>query len=105
MRSQDTTRGPVIEMMWGYGMGWGGWVLMALMMVGFWALVVAAIIAAFRSSSRAEGSGRLGRPGRDARTEAARADGARRILDERYARGEIDEQDYLARLGVLGGTR
>ncbi len=87
-------------MMWGYGMGWGGWLLMALMMAGFWALVVAAIVAAFRSSSRSGGSGRLSRPGRD-----TRSDGARRILDERYARGEIDEQDYVARLGVLGGTR
>ncbi|MEO7753028.1 MAG: SHOCT domain-containing protein [Terracoccus sp.] len=90
-------------MMWGYGMGWGGWLLMGLMMVGFWALVVAAIVAAFRSSSRSEGSGRFGRTGRDARDGGDAA--ARRILDERFARGEIDEQDYTARLGVLGGTR
>ncbi len=90
-------KGPVVSMMWGYGMSWGGWLLMGFMMVGFWALVVAAIVAAFRSSSRPARPGRLGRDAGD--------DGARRILDERFARGDIDEQDYVARLGVLGGTR
>jgi hypothetical protein len=32
---------------------------------------------------------------------AAEADGAERILAERYARGEIAEDEYRARLGVL----
>ena len=40
-------------MMWwngvGYGMGWGGWVLMAVVMVAFWGLVVAGVLALFHS--------------------------------------------------------
>jgi putative membrane protein len=34
----------------------------------------------------------------------APADDPRRILAERYARGEIDEAEYRQRLNVLGGA-
>ena len=37
-------------MMWGNGMGWGGWLLMTLTTVGFWALVVFGIVALFRGT-------------------------------------------------------
>ena len=41
-------------MMWwndgmGYAMGWGGWVLMTVVMVAFWGLVIVGIVALFRT--------------------------------------------------------
>ena len=73
-------------MMFGYhdGVGWGGWVLMALAMVVFWGLVIYAIFALFRSAPT-PGSG----------PDEAAAD-PRRILDERFARGEIELEEYQA---------
>ena len=76
-------------MMWGNGMGWGGWLLMTLTTVGFWALVVFGIVALFR------GIGGANPPDRD------RAPGARQILDERFARGEIDAEEYRSRQSLL----
>lgn len=70
------------------GVGWAGWVVMVFGMVAFWGLVVWAVIAIFRSTQ----------------TSSA-GDVARRepldILDERFARGEIDESEYRARADVL----
>lgn len=74
------------------GTGWGGWVLMMVVMVGFWALVVFAVIALFRGT-QAHGEWTPDHP-RD----------PMRILDERFARGEIDEDEYLARSAVLRGA-
>jgi putative membrane protein len=76
--------------MWNYGMGWGGWLLMSLAMVAFWAIVVFGVVALFR------GFGTPG-PGADRR----RGEDAQRVLDERFARGEIDQQEYLARTDVM----
>ena len=76
-------------MMWGNGMGWGGWLLMTLTTVAFWAVVVFGIVALFRGS---------GGPGpRDGRRERE----ARQILDERFARGEIDAEEYRSRQCIL----
>ncbi len=37
--------------MWGTGaMGWAGWMVMGLVMIGFWALVVSGIAAVFRTA-------------------------------------------------------
>jgi putative membrane protein len=71
-------------MMFGYhdGSGWGGWVLMVLAMVVFWGLVVWAILALFRSG-----------PTPGIGPDEAAAD-PRRILDERFARGEIELEEY-----------
>lgn len=70
------------------GMGWGGWLVMAFSMVAFWALVVFAVMALFRS-------------GRDERTGPTRGQDPLDILDQRFARGEIDESEYHARADVL----
>ncbi len=78
---------------YGSGTGWGGWVAMSVVMVLFWALVVFAVVALFR------GSGRRPRDDRSAEQRDAMA-----ILDERFARGEIDEDDYRARREVLHGA-
>lgn len=76
-------------MMWGYGTGWGGWLLMTLVMVAFWALVVFGIVALFRG------------PVAHGPRSADRGGDAQRILDERFARGEIDADEYRSRQSLL----
>lgn len=63
----------------GWSMGFGGWVFMIL----FWGLVILGIVAIVKwltGSSRATG------------TPPPKS--ARQILDERYARGEIDREEF-----------
>ena len=75
--------------MMGYGAGWGwGWLYGALLLIGLALLVVVAL--------RLLGGGVRREPPRDQR------DRARHLLDERYARGEIDTEEYQARRRVLG---
>jgi putative membrane protein len=69
------------------GTGWGGWLVMAVAMIAFWALVVVAVIALFRGVTSS----------RDASSRQDPMD----ILDQRFARGEIDEDEYHARSAVL----
>ena len=71
------------------GMGGGGWIVMILAMVVFWALVVFGVVAIFRGT-RDSGTG----------TGAARRD-PMEILEERFARGEIDVDEYRVRMDVL----
>jgi len=67
--------------MWGM---WGFWgVGMMLLMFLFWGAVIAGIVVAIRW---------LMHQGR-----ASRSDSALDILRERYARGEIDREEFLAR--------
>ena len=69
------------------GAGWGGWILMTVAMVAFWALVILAIVAIFRDTHAPAST--IGR--RD----------PMQILDERFARGEIGEDEYHDRSSVL----
>ena len=79
------------DMGWG-GMGWGGWITMILAMGAIWALVAFVGFALFRGLR----NGRAGRlPERD----------ASQILDERFARGEIDIDEYHARQDALRAIR
>jgi putative membrane protein len=77
-------------MYWNDGLGWGGWILMTLVMLAFWALVIFGIVAVFRGLS---GNGQSATPRQDRDPQ--------RILDERFARGEIDADEYHARQQVL----
>jgi putative membrane protein len=63
---------------------------MALVMLVFWTIVVAAIIALVRASHS-------GGPQHD----AGRTGDAEHILAERFARGEIDADDYKQRRDLL----
>lgn len=69
------------------GVGWGGWLVMTLAMVAFWAMVIFAVVVLFRGAT----SGRQSSPRQDPQD----------ILDQRFARGEIDEDEYHARSAVL----
>ena len=73
--------------------GWGGWLLMTLVMIVFWAAVITAVVMAVRylASSRRPGPN----PGASGPTRAED------LLAERYARGEIDDDEYRQRLTLL----
>lgn len=85
------------EMMWGHGWGTGGWVFGGILMLLFWAGVIALIILAIRtftsSSSRPPVS-----TGPSSADHSIQALG---ILSERYARGEIDKDEFDERRATL----
>ena len=75
-------------MMWWNGdWNWGAWLVMTAVMVAFWAALIWLVVYAIRSSD--EPSTR--RP--------------EHILDERFARGEITEDEYRDGIAVLRETR
>jgi putative membrane protein len=77
---------------WGDGAwGWGGWAAVVGMIV-FWAAVVAGVIAVWHYSRR---GGSQPPPGEDGR------DRALQVLDERFARGEIDAVEYRNRRNLI----
>lgn len=81
-------------MMGWYGYGMGGWgaLVMVIVAIAVLGLLVAAIVALVRSG------GRRSDPAERPAIDLPRPE---ELLAERYARGEIDEQDYRARLAVL----
>ena len=83
-------------MMWyGSNGGWGGWLLMTIAMVLFWALIITAVVLIVRYlvSQRLTG------------TSAVSARTPEEVLAERYARGEIDDDEYQRRLALLRQNR
>jgi putative membrane protein len=83
----------LVMMWWHDGMGWGGWIVMTLTMLAFWSLVVFGVVAIFRDD----------RENRRARTP--RDQDPSRILDERFARGDIDVDEYRLRQDALRAAR
>jgi putative membrane protein len=69
--------------------GWGGMIFGPIMMIVFIALIVAAVVLVIRWT------------GLGGSAVAGGAKKARHILDERFARGEIDKDDYEERKRVL----
>lgn len=77
--------------MWGHMDGWGpGWGWFAVGHVLWWVLLIVALIALLRWTI----------PSGGLRTGAA-TDNALALLRERFARGEIDENEYEARKRTL----
>ncbi|GHH85526.1 SHOCT domain-containing protein [Streptomyces capitiformicae] len=70
--------------------GWG-WFGMSIGMVAFWALIITALVLVFRAANR---------PHEHTHTPTA-APTPQQILAERFARGEIDEEEYRRRLSAL----
>ena len=73
------------------GMGWGGWLVMTIVLILLVTLVVLAFLALFRATAAPGGRAEL-RRGRSSADE---------LLDERFARGEIDEEEYRRRRDAL----
>jgi len=67
------------------------WILMPLVMVGFWAAVIWVVVILVRGQ---QGSA----------PDLARPTRPEDILGERYARGEIDEHEYRRRIDTLRGA-
>ena len=76
-------------MMWGYGYGGAWWMVLIAVLIPV--LVIAAIVVAVVSVSRAASP-----------SHGGGASTARTILEERFARGEIDEDEFRRRLTTLG---
>jgi putative membrane protein len=74
---------------------WAGWLVMTVLMLAFWALLIFGGLAVFRSMRRDD------RP--DSRQDGP--SDAQRLLDERFARGELDEDDYTRRRELLSAGR
>ncbi|OIK06264.1 SHOCT domain-containing protein [Streptomyces monashensis] len=82
---------------WGWG---GGWFFMTVFMVLFWALLVIGFVALVRYLAGTRHHQQPGRP--PAPGDGGWQDrGAENLLAERFARGEIDEDEYKRRLAVL----
>lgn len=72
-------------------------------MVFFMVAVVAAVVALVILVSR-RATGAPPPPGTPAQPVPGGYEAAQRVLAERFARGEIDESEYRARLAVLRGA-
>ena len=83
-------------MVYGNGMGAGGWVLMVLSTLALWALLIAAIVLALRALRGAQPLGAVTEP---------RSTPAESVLAERFAHGEIDTDEYEQRLRTLRAAR
>lgn len=75
------------------GAGWAGWLVMVVAMVAFWGLVIVGVVAIFRGIGKSDES-----------AERTPHRHPMEILDERFARGELDVDEYHARQDVLRGT-
>lgn len=78
-------------MYWDGNMGGWGYVLMIITFVLFWGAVIAAVVLL----AKAVGTGNRGH------NPTSGTGHAENLLAERFARGEIDETEYTARLDVL----
>ena len=74
-----------------YSSGWG-WVAMTIGMVVFWGLLITLVVVLVRGMNRPGDQGLGQRPSPE------------RLLAERFARGEIDEDEYRRRLATLTGS-
>ena len=69
--------------------GWG-WFAMSAGMILFWALIITAAVLLFRAVNRTP-----------EHTRVSVGPAAEQLLAERFARGDIDEEEYRQRLATL----
>ncbi|MGV8911245.1 MAG: SHOCT domain-containing protein [Rhodoglobus sp.] len=83
-------------MMWGYGnMGWA-WGYGLLAIVGIALLIYVVVRLASKTSGRTEAA---------QEPKHGNASGAKQILEERFARGELTAEQYREQLRVLDESR
>jgi putative membrane protein len=78
--------------MWGYG--WGFWLGMSVMMVVFWGAIILGIVVLIRYFRQRSDAGR-----------PVFRTGPEDMLAQRFARGEINEEEYRRRLEALRASR
>jgi putative membrane protein len=81
-------------MYWGHGFGGWNMAVMAVSSVLFWSLVIAGVVVLVRYL------GRVGQPGAPMDRRAT----PEQVLADRFAGGEIDDDEYVRRLHLLRGT-
>lgn len=79
--------------MWDGGWGWGSWTLLTFVVVLFSASVTVLVIAAIRYLADRRGTAASGPVSWQKQPED--------LLNERLARGEIDDDDYRQHLALL----
>ena len=88
----------------GYGDGggnhWGLWILMIVALVVFWGALAWIIVTLVRH----RGSPAAGAPTASAPPVPPPGDNAVGILNERLARGDIDEEEYTRRRALIDGS-
>jgi putative membrane protein len=88
-----------------HGMSGLGWFAMSAGMLLFWALLIAGGVLLVRALIRADERGRPVRPpGETPAAQRPANPSPAQVLADRFARGEIDEQEYRARLATLRDT-
>jgi putative membrane protein len=75
-------------------MGWGGWLTVGFVLLVFWGLVITGIVLVLRSFGHRH----------EAAHQPAGPTTALRILEDRFARGEIDADEYGRRRQLLSST-
>ncbi len=86
---------------WGHGWDGGGWFWLWPLSMVFWIALIAAVVWLVVRSLRSHDRPTTGRA-----HERSGTDRARDILAERYARGEINTEEYNERLsGLAGGSQ
>ncbi|MFJ7587517.1 SHOCT domain-containing protein [Streptomyces sp. NPDC097617] len=79
-------------------MGAWGWFAMSFTTLIVWALLLAAIVLVVRALRHDTDGPAASKPG------ASPSEGVENLLAERFARGEIDDEEYQRRLAVLRGN-
>lgn len=77
---------------WQYQDGGAGWIPMVIFMVVFWALLIGGLVVAIKY---------FGRPRREEPSLSAPLE----VLRLRFARGEIDEEEFTRRRALLDETK
>lgn len=83
-----------------YGWGWGDWLLMVLVMTLFWGTLAFGVVALVRYGRERHEPAPPSPP-----PEQHRPPSALDVLDERFARGEIDAEEYAKRRDLLRSGR
>ncbi len=74
---------------WAGELTWSGWIVMAVCMVAFWVVVIYLMAMMFRTD---RGTGPV---------RTTRDTDPLRLLEERFARGDIDSGEFVARRQML----
>ncbi len=81
------------------GWGWGSWVVMIILMVLFWSAIAAVAVMFFRNW-RGGYAPPVPPPPPGGPVETG-PESALRVLEERFARGEIDAEEFTKRRDLL----